>query len=79
MRIVPVDVERLIPDDHEARAIRDFVGSLDLASYYKEIGSLEGEGQLPMSVRSLEVGDAQPGFKRRLVSRYFPPSAEETA
>ena len=33
MRIVPVDVERLIPEDHEARAIWDFVGSLDLAPY----------------------------------------------
>ena len=47
MRIVPVDVERLIPEDHEARAIWDFVGSLDLASYYQEIGSIEGEAGRP--------------------------------
>ena len=47
MRIVPVDVERLIPDDHEARAIWDFVGMLDLSLYYKEIGSLEGDAGRP--------------------------------
>lgn len=47
MRIVPVDVERLIPDDHEARAIWDFVGMLDLSPYYKDIGSLEGDAGRP--------------------------------
>ena len=47
MRIVPVDVERLIPEDHEARAIWDFVGSLDLAPYYGDIGSVEGEAGRP--------------------------------
>lgn len=47
MRIVPVDVERLIPDDHEARAIWDFVGMLDLSLYYNDIASLEGESGRP--------------------------------
>ena len=47
MRMVPVDVERLIPEDHEARAIWDFVGSLDLAPYYRDIGSVEGEAGRP--------------------------------
>ncbi len=47
MRIVPVDVERLIPDDHEARAIWGFVGRLDLAPYYEEIASVEGGGGRP--------------------------------
>jgi hypothetical protein len=47
MRIVPVDVERLIPEDHEARAIWDFVGSLDFAPYYRDIGSVEGEAGCP--------------------------------
>jgi transposase len=47
MRIVPVDVERLIGEEHEARAIWSFVGRLDLASYYQEIGSVEGEGGRP--------------------------------
>jgi len=47
MRIVPVDVERLIADDHEARAIWDFVGRLDLALYYNDIGSVEGDAGRP--------------------------------
>ena len=47
MRIIPVDVERLIPDDHEARAIWDFVGMLDLSLYYNDIASLEGESGRP--------------------------------
>jgi len=47
MRIVPVDVERLIPDGHEARAIWDFVGMLDLSLYYNDIASLEGESGRP--------------------------------
>jgi transposase len=47
MRIVPVDVERLIPYDHEARAIWYFVGRLDLSLYYKEIGSIEGDAGRP--------------------------------
>jgi len=47
MRIVPVDVERLIPYDHEARAIWDFVGRLDLSLYYNDIGSIEGDAGRP--------------------------------
>lgn len=47
MRIVPVDVERLIPDDHEARAIWDFVERLDLSPYYEKIGSIEGDAGRP--------------------------------
>jgi len=38
MRIVPWTWRNLSPYDHEARAIWDFVGRLDLALYYKEIG-----------------------------------------
>ena len=47
MRIMPADVERLIPEEHEARAIWDFVGRLDLGPYYKEIGSIEGDPGRP--------------------------------
>jgi len=39
--------KRLIPYDHEARAIWDFVGRLDLSLYYKDIGSIEGDAGRP--------------------------------
>ena len=47
MRIVPVDVERLIPYDHEARAMWDFVESSIFLSYYEDIGSIEGDAGRP--------------------------------
>jgi hypothetical protein len=37
-----VDVERLIEDDHPARAIWDLVGRLDLAGFLAPIGSVQG-------------------------------------
>jgi len=42
-----VDVEMLIPEDHEARAIWDFVGKLDLSAYIEEIKSKAGESGSP--------------------------------
>lgn len=38
----PIDVEQLIPEDHEARAIWEFVGQLDLSCYYEDIHAVEG-------------------------------------
>jgi len=37
-----IEVERLIEEDHPARAIWELVGRLDLSRYYAEIGSVEG-------------------------------------
>src|SRR3990170_942433 len=37
-----VDVEQLVPDDHEVRAIWEFVGRLDLSCYYEDIKSVDG-------------------------------------
>ena len=37
-----VDVEQLVPDDHEVRAIWEFVGRLDLSCYYEGIKSVDG-------------------------------------
>ena len=42
-----VDVERLIPDDHPARAIWEFVGKLDLSGYAREIRAVEGMAGRP--------------------------------
>src|ERR1700738_4441255 len=42
-----VDVERLIGEDHAARAIWTLVGRLDLSSFYRAIESREEEGGRP--------------------------------
>ena len=36
-----VDVEKLIAEDHPARAIWEFVGRLDLSAYTEEVRSVE--------------------------------------
>ena len=41
------DVEELIPSDHPARAIWEFVGQLDLSLYYDSIASREGGAGRP--------------------------------
>src|SRR5208337_4154379 len=38
----PIDVERLVPDDHEVRAIWEFTGHLDLTAYSQAIHAVEG-------------------------------------
>jgi len=43
MVLRPMDVERLVPEDHEVRAIWEFVGGLDLSRYYEDIEVVEGE------------------------------------
>jgi transposase len=43
MVLRPMDVERLVPEDHEVRAVWEFVGRMDLSGYYEEIKALEGE------------------------------------
>ncbi len=42
-----VDVERLIGEDHPARAIWEFVGKLDLSDYTGEIRAVEGKAGRP--------------------------------
>jgi transposase len=43
MMLRPVEVEKLVAEDHEVRAIWEFVGRLDLREYYEEIEAVEGE------------------------------------
>jgi len=48
MMMRPVDVERLIEEDHPARAIWEFVGQLDLSPYEKPIEAVEGVAGRPV-------------------------------
>lgn len=48
MMMRPVDVERLIEEDHPARAIWEFVGQLDLSSYEASIEAVEGVAGRPV-------------------------------
>jgi transposase len=42
-----VDVERLIEDDHPARAVWELIGGLDLTSFLSPIGSINGQAGRP--------------------------------
>ena len=43
----PMDVEQLVSEDHEVRAVWEFVGRLDLSAYYEGIEVREGEAGRP--------------------------------
>jgi len=47
MVLRPVEVEKLVPEDHEVRAVWEFVGRMDLSEYYEEIEAVEGEAGRP--------------------------------
>ncbi|MGD0230873.1 MAG: hypothetical protein ABSC19_11010 [Syntrophorhabdales bacterium] len=42
----PIDVEALVPEDHDVRAIWEFTGHLDLTAYYETIRAVEGRGRM---------------------------------
>lgn len=48
MMMRPVDVERLIEEDHPARAIWEFTGKLDLTAYEQPIEAVEGVAGRPV-------------------------------
>ena len=47
MVLHPVEIELLIPLDHEVRALWEFLGSLDLTPYHDHIESKEGKAGAP--------------------------------
>ena len=47
MRFVPLDLESLLPADHQARAVWTFVERLDLGEFYARIRSREGKAGRP--------------------------------
>lgn len=42
-----LDIEQLIPEDHAARAIWDFLGRLDLSAFYEKVKAVEGHAGQP--------------------------------
>ena len=55
MRLVPMDLESLLPADHQGRAVWSFVDRLDLGEFYARIQSLSRP--LSRSVASLRKSD----------------------
>lgn len=47
LRLVPLDLERMVAEDHQARAIWAFVERLDLSEFYERIQSKEGKAGRP--------------------------------
>lgn len=47
MELRPVDLESLLPPDHSARAVWEFVESLDLSLLYAQVQSVEGSAGRP--------------------------------
>ena len=47
LELVPRDLESLIPSDHEARGIWNFVEKVDLSAFYAPIKAVEGEAGRP--------------------------------
>ncbi len=43
LELRPTDLESLLPPDHRARAVWDFVSGLDLRPWYEAIRAVEGE------------------------------------
>ena len=43
----PVDVEKLVGQEHAVRAIWELVGTLDLEPFYADVDALEGEAGRP--------------------------------
>jgi transposase len=47
LELRPTDLESLLPEDHRARAVWEFVVGLDLSPWYESIRSVEGEAGRP--------------------------------
>jgi transposase len=47
LELRPTDLESLLPEDHRARVVWDFVSGLDLSPWYEAIRSVEGEAGRP--------------------------------
>lgn len=47
MILHPIDIDSLVSEEHEVRAIWELAGSLDLSCYYDRVGAVEGKAGAP--------------------------------
>src|ERR1700716_122337 len=73
-----VDVERLISEDHHARAIWTLVGRLDLSPFYRAIESSAEEGGRPAFDPQLLISLWVYAYSQGLVRREKGPGAVRT-
>lgn len=54
MRLIPTDLDRLVAEDHQVRAVWAFVEGLDLSAFYSRIRAVEGQaGRAPIDPKIL--------------------------
>jgi len=56
MRLVPTDLEGLLPEDHQARAVWSFVERLDLSEFHDRIRAREGVAGRPATDPRILLG-----------------------
>jgi transposase len=56
MRLVPMDLEGLLPEDHQARAVWSFVERLDLSAFHDRIRAREGVAGRPATDPQILLG-----------------------
>jgi len=56
MRLVPLDLESMLPVDHAARAVWSFVERLDLGEFYERILAREGKAGRPATDPQILLG-----------------------
>jgi transposase len=56
MRFVPMDLEGLLPEDHQARAVWSFVSRLDLSEFHERIRAREGSAGRPATDPQILLG-----------------------
>ena len=61
VRLLPMSLDALLPDDHQARAVWAYVDQLDLDGFYEPIGSVEGRAGRP-STDPLRLLKTQPSY-----------------
>jgi transposase len=55
-RLVPMDLEGLLPEDHQARAVWSFVARLDLSDFHERIRAREGVAGRPATDPQILLG-----------------------